>query len=203
MVKEITKDRGMINRSYPFLKNFPFDTDFEMEIVKSPVMAMIFDEEFDQVTSKSPQVINFKHRGEPLKASIQIVNTELLWLTESAESIKKLDRIAKRIDRGLKTKDLLVKRDVSLEVDEWLKLIGDQRSQLSHETFNEVLSSLVGSRPVGQVVTLINNLNKIYSGKGLVRMTKSDCDVIFTYLHFRLIYAKLILGIVIASKISF
>jgi hypothetical protein len=174
-----------------------------MEIVKFPVMAMMFDEEFDQVTSKSPQVINFKHKGEPLKASIQIVNKELLWLIESAESIKKLDRIAKRIDRGLKTKDLLVKRDVSLEVDEWLKLIGDQRSQLSHETFNEVLSSLVGSRPVGQVVTLINNLNKIYSGKGLVRMTKSDCDVIFTYLHFRLIYAKLILGIVIASKISF
>jgi hypothetical protein len=91
---------------------------------------------------------------------------------------------------------------MSLEADEWMTLVSDRKSSLSQETFNEVLAGLVGNRSVNQTVTLINNLNKLYTKTGLVKLSKAECDVIFTFLHFRLIYAKLILGIVIASKIS-
>lgn len=198
----VNNDRSVINRAYPFLSNFPFDKDFDMQISTSPVAAVMFDEDFETSRSSSPYVINFKHISSPIKASISIVKDELIWLGETADSIKKLDRIAKRIDRGLKTKDLLVKRDMSLEADEWMSLVADRKSSLSQETFNEVLSSLVGNRSVNQTVTLINNLNKLYTKTGLVKLSKAECDVIFTFLHFRLIYAKLILGIIIASKIS-
>jgi hypothetical protein len=91
---------------------------------------------------------------------------------------------------------------MSVEADEWLSQLADGNSTLSKETFNEVLKSLLGNRSVKQTVQFINTLNRLYSGKGLVRMTRDDLDVAFTYFHFRLIYAKLMLGIVIASKIS-
>jgi hypothetical protein len=162
----------------------------------------MFDDDFETSRSSTPYVINFRHTGSPINASISIVKDELIWIGEIAESITKLDRIAKRIDRGIKTKDLLVKRDMSLEADEWMTLVSDRKSSLSQETFNEVLAGLVGNRSVNQTVTLINNLNKLYTKTGLVKLSKAECDVIFTFLHFRLIYAKLILGIVIASKIS-
>jgi hypothetical protein len=198
----VNTDRSVINRAYPFLSNFPFDKDFDMQISTSPVVAVMFDDDFETSKSSTPYVINFKHVGSPIKASISIVKDELIWLGETAESIKKLDKIAKRIDRGIKAKDLLIKRDMSLEADEWMRLVADHKSSLSQETFNEVLSSLVGNRSVNQTVALINNLNKLYSKTGLVKLSRAECDVIFTFLHFRLIYAKLILGIVIASKIS-
>lgn len=198
----VNTDRSAINRAYPFLSNFPFDKDFDMQISTSPVAAVMFDEDFASSKSASPYIINFKHLGSSINANISIIKDELIWIGETAESITKLDRIAKRIDRGIKTKDLLVKRDMSLEADEWMKLVADRKSSLSQETFNEVLSGLVGNCSINQTVSLINNLNKLYTKTGLVKLSKAECDVIFTFLHFRLIYAKLILGIVIASKIS-
>lgn len=202
MVKEFTKERTLINRELPFMVNFPFENDFDVVIESSPVMAVMFDEEFDQRPRRSSKMITFRHKGSPLKTAIAITTAEMSWLKEKSDNIKRLDKIAKRIDRGLKTKDLLLKRDISIEADEWLSQLADSRSSLSKETYNDVLINLLDSKTINQTVKFVNDLNKLYSRKGLIKMSKHDVDVTFTFLHFRLIYAKLILGIVIASKIS-
>lgn len=202
MVKDFTKDRILINRAFPFLENFPFNEDFEIYSESAPMLAVTFDEEFDSAIRRPVRTVSFRNAGSPLKATINMTHAELSWLGKISDNIKKLDRISKRIDRGLKSKDILLKRDISLEADEWLTQVSDSASSLSQETFNEVLRSLIGNKTVNQTVKFINDLNKLYSGRGLIKMSKDDLDIMFTYLHFRLIYAKLILGIVIASKIS-
>jgi hypothetical protein len=202
MVREFTKERELVNRSFRFMKNFPFNDDFEITLHSQPMMAVMFDEEFDSEIRRPGKIVHFKYKDSPLRATIAITPVELAWLEKTADSIKKLDQISKKINRGLKTKDVLVKKAMSVEADEWLSQLADGNSTLSKETFNEVLKSLLGNRSVKQTVQFINTLNRLYSGKGLVRMTRDDLDVAFTYFHFRLIYAKLMLGIVIASKIS-
>lgn len=202
MVKDFTKDRVLANRAFPFLANFPFNEDFEICMESAPMLAVTFDEEFDSAIRRPVKTINFKSKNSPLKATISMTYEELSWLSNISDGIKKLDKISKRIDRGLKSKDILTKRDISREADLWLTQVSDNASSLSQETFNEVLRSLIGNKSIKQTVKFITDLNKLYTGKGLIRLTKSDLDIMFTYLHFRLIYAKLILGIIIASKIS-
>lgn len=202
MLKDFTKDRVALNRTFPFLANFPFNEDFEIYSESTPMLAVMFDEDFESATRRPVKVVNFKSSNSPLKATVSITHDELQWLNKISGGIKKLDRISKRIDRGLKSKDILVKRDISLEADEWLSQVSDSTSSLSQQMFNEVLKSLIGNKTVPQTVKFINDLNKLYSGQGLIKMSKSDLDIMFTYLHFRLIYAKLILGVIIASKIS-
>ncbi|CAB4218772.1 hypothetical protein UFOVP1604_44 [uncultured Caudovirales phage] len=202
-MKEITKDERLINQTYPFLVNFPFRDEFTMEIANSPVLAAMFDDEFEPVrTSKSPTVIDFIHSASPIKSKISIFKEDLLWIDEVAGSVKKLDKISKQIDRGLKSKDLLVKRNISIETDEWLTGVADPKSALSKEVFNEVLGSLVSNQPVAKVSELVTTINKLYLKKGIIKLSQTDANLIFTFIHFRLIYAKLILGIVISSKIS-
>ena len=89
-----------------------------------------------------------------------------------------------------------------MEADLWLNGIKDRSSSLSKEIFNEVSQSLLGGKPLSEAVSVINSVNKMYTKKGVVKISKENLNIIFTYFHFKLVYAKLILGIVIASKIS-
>lgn len=127
---------------------------------------------------------------------------ELEWISDVADAVKSLDKIAKRIDRGLRTRDIFLKRDIVMEADLWLNGIKDRSASLSKETFNEVIQSLLAGKPLDEAVSVINSVNKLYAKKGVVKISKENLNVIFTYFHFKLVYAKLILGIVIASKIS-
>jgi len=201
-VREITTDRTKINRAFPFMKNFPFGNEFSMEVAEAQVMAMMFDEEFSTASRSNPSLINFTNTGSPSKMVISMYPGELEWIGDVADSVKNLDKIAKRIDKGLKAKDIFLKRDIVMESDLWLNGIKDRSATLSKETFNDVIQSLLGGKPLDEAVSVINSVNKLYTKKGVVKISKENLNVIFTYFHFRLVYAKLILGIVIASKIS-
>lgn len=201
-MKEFTSERLKINRAFPFMKNFPFNDDFEMEILNPPVMAMMLDEEFDTGRSFGPKVIGFSHKGNPTKCAVSIMSDELQWISEKAEGVTKLDKINKRIDRGLRSRDLLVKRDIAMEADVWLKQVSDRRASLSQETFNEVIHTLLSGKSISESAAVIRSINKLYAKRGVLKLSQHNIDIIYTYLHFKLVYTKLILGIVIASKIS-
>lgn len=204
MVTEFSKDRTMINRAYPFMQNFPFNESFEMSLNQQPpsIIMMLDDDELEIPNFNQRKTVNFKYIKDKLITIISINHDELLWISETGESIDQLDEISKKIDLGLETLDILEKRDCSAAAEEWLTQISDSESSLSRETFNEAIIALVGNRRMQDIVTLINTINKLYTGKGLVKISKSDRDLILTYFHFKLVYAKLLLGIVIASKIS-
>jgi len=201
-VREVTTDRTKINRAFPFMQNFPFGNEFSMEVASPQVMAMMFDEEFSTARRSNPSLINFTNTGSPSKMVISMYADELEWISDVSDSVKSLDKIAKRIDKGLKTKDIFLKRDIVMEADLWLNGIKDRSSSLSKETFNDVIQSLLGGKSLDEAVSVINSVNKMYTKKGVVKISKENLNLIFTYFHFKLVYTKLILGIVIASKIS-
>lgn len=203
MVTDFSKDRIMINRAYPFMQNFPFNESFEITLTQpTSSIIMMLDDDFEVPNLNFKQTLNFKYIKDKLITVVSINHDELLWISETGENIQELDTISKKIDAGLETLDLFEKRDCSIEAEDWLTQISDSENSLSRETFNEAIIALVGNRRMQDIVSLINTINKLYTRKGLVKISKNDRDLILTYFHFKLVYAKLLLGIVIASKIS-
>ena len=113
-----------------------------------------------------------------------------------------MDSISKKLARGLKSKDLLVKRDAAIEAENWMIGLTDGKQMLSKQILNDALQSIAGPMELPASVSLITALNKILARKGFVRITKKEADIIITFLQFKLIYTKLILGLVIAAKTS-
>jgi hypothetical protein len=199
----LDKDRIQINRDYPFMKNFPFDDKFEIQMAEAQAPTAFMNAGFEMVMigQQAPE-IHFNYRDSPIKATITISEKELVWISEAGKSVKKLDRIAKRLERALKSKDMLVKRDACLEADEWMSSITDGRNILSKQIMNDALNSIVGPVEVADAVSLANHLTKLFMKTGFIHMTKREGDIITTFLQFKLIYTKLLLGIVISSKIT-
>ena len=191
----------LVENRYPFLKNFPFK-EFEIEIgeMTSPIVRQPEEDEFFE-SEAGPNVIRFSV-GERDKGRISIVifEKELSWLSEVAEDIKNLDGIRKVLDRGIRSKDLIVKRNAVEVAEEWSKALQDNRAKLSYSTMGDALASMIKNQH--QFIQVISKLAALSLKRGLVNLSKEEYEIILTYYHFQLVYTKLILGLVIASKIS-
>jgi hypothetical protein len=191
----------IVENKYPFLKNFPFK-EFEIEVggMASPIVRHHEDDEFFEPEA-DPSVIRFSV-GEKDKGRISIVifEKELAWLSTIAEEVKNLDGIRKVLDRGIKSKDLIVKRNAVESAEDWSQALKDNRARLSYSTMGEALSSMIKNQ--NQFVQIISKLATLSLKRGLVNLSKEEYEIILTYYHFQLVYTKLILGLVIASKIS-
>lgn len=197
------KDRVQINRDYPFMKNFPFDDKFEMKMVTSNGPDVFMNGGFElMVMGQQAPEIHFNYKDSPIKATITISENELLWISEASKSVKKMDKISKKLDRALKSKDLLVKRDACLEADDWMSSITDGRNMLSKQILNDALTKIAGPIEVADAISLATLLTQLFNKTGFIHMTRREGDIINTFLQFKLIYAKLMLGIVISSKIT-
>lgn len=201
MIISPSKQSRILTKKYPFLQNFPFG-EFEIEIGEMPKSpSFLFEEdEVALIRPIDPKLIKFSYTREKSNVAIVIFEQELYWISEVASKIKDLDRILKTINRGLKSKDILAKRDAVEAAEDWCGLIQDNRTSLSYSTMGEILASLI--RDKNQMIRVLNHLGHLNLKKGLVSLSKEEYSIILTYYHFQLIYTKLILGLVIASKIS-
>lgn len=195
----LNKDQSKVNRIYPFLSNFPFNNDFEIRLMEFTRLSAF--EEFEDFP-KPPTVVNFLYNNGPVKAEVSIFENEMNWLDESASRIVKLDIISKKIEKAIKSKNILIKKDTVLEAEEWMKSLTDGKNMLSHEIYTDALKAMLMDKSISDISAIVNAINKLVKGTGLVRLSVENASTILTYLHFRLIYVKLILGIVIASKLS-
>lgn len=201
MIISPSKQSTLLTKKYPFLQNFPFE-EFEIEIGEMPRTPsfLLEDDEIFSSRQIDPKLIKFNYKNDKSNIAIVIFEQELYWIGEVASKITDLDKILKTINRGLKAKDLLVKRDAVEAAEDWCGLIQDNRTSLSYSTMGDILASLI--RDKQQMIRILNHLGHLTLKKGLVSLSKEEYSIILTYYHFQLIYTKLILGLVIASKIS-
>jgi hypothetical protein len=201
MVSGLTKQHIEINSFYPFLESFPFTNEYDMRLEESQVEPFYFEDD-DLMDEPGSSTVFFNYKNGPINIGVSISNDEMWWIHDAAKSIKKLNKIAKLLDKGLKSNDLLVKRDVILESDLWISQLSKNSKSLSLQIFNEALGKMAAGKSIQETVHLVNSINKLYTKNGLIKLSKSDASIIMTFFQFRMIYTKLILGIVIASKIS-
>jgi len=198
MISSVSKQAYVVQRKYPFLENFPFN-EFQVEAgeVFNP---MGMDDSDYRKTPIDPKLLKFVYEAGQSSMTIMIFEQELNWLNEIAEKITDLNHATKIIDDAINAPDLLAKRDGVNFAEDWSSKIQDNRTRLSYSTSGEILAGLVKNQE--QLITVINKLVKLAIGKGLVGLDREEYQIILTYYQFQLIYTKLILGIVIASKIS-
>jgi hypothetical protein len=203
MATLLLDDRTILNKKYPALTNFPF-TDFQLEVGELPSAPKPMPAP-DMIESKPSKydspVIKFT-MARVAKFSINIHENDLVWIFDRADTVNQLDTTAKLLEEALSSNDLLFRRDVSVIADDWIKRLADTKTMLTYSTFADVLTALIGERSILDATKLINNINKLANKRGIVKLTPSEYQVIMTYYEFRLVYTKLILGLVIAAKIS-
>jgi len=197
-------DRTILNKKYPFLSSFPFK-EFKLEVGELPTAPVadpgLLEEETAPSKYDSP-IVRFLYEHLGTRFAINIHENDLAWIYDRAKDVRELDTITQALDRGLASNDLLVRRDVIEISDDWMKRLSDKKTMLAYSTFTEALTSLIGQKSITAATELINNINKLSNRKGLISLTEDDSRIIMTYYHFRIVYTKIILGIVIASKIS-
>jgi hypothetical protein len=205
MAAVLMQDRVILNKKYPFLANFPF-SEFSLEVGEMPIAHKSPSFEEDEFSEHKPNrysspIIKFVYEKDS-RFSINIHEKDLLWIYTRSDQVNELDIVSQILNAGLESSNLLEKRDATEIADDWIKKISDSKTMLAYSTFSEVLSALIGDRQIKDTVQLINSINKLANKKGLVQLNRNEYGIIDAYYNFRLIYTRLILGIVIASKIS-
>jgi hypothetical protein len=198
MVTAVSKQTYAIRRKYQFLQNFPF-SEFRVESGDQVVPTFFNDEDASSKIAE-PSLIKFIYDLGVSNMTVVIFERELSWINQVAEKITDLDGALSTINLALTSDDLLTKRDAVNFTEKWCSQLEDGKIRLSYSTAGEIIASLVESQ--AQLILVINKLVKLAIGKGLVNLTKKEYQIILTYYQFQLIYSKLILGIVISSKIS-
>lgn len=169
-----------------------------MEVGKFTGWLVGEDDEMPRVNSVDP--IKFTYNKSASKISIAVFEEELNWIHSISDSVKDLDKITKQLNRGIRSKNLLVKRDSVEAADRWCEALQDKTARLSYSTMGEVLATLI--EDPHQLVKVVSKMSLLSKKSGLVSLNRKEYEIILTHYHFQLIYTKMILGIVIASKIS-
>ena len=201
MISSISKEKYLINRIFPILENFPF-SEFNIEMAESPSIRNLLDlDEPSDVYDRNHQLIKFVYtESDSSKLAIVIFEQELNWIINVSSNITNLDKISKTLNRAIKSKNLLVKRNAAQVAEAWCSQLKDNRTALSYSTMGEILLKLTDSQ--AECISIINKLGILSTKTGIVSLNKSEYQIILTYYHFQLIYAKLLLGLVISTKIS-
>ena len=195
-----SRQATILNSRYPFLKNFPF-SEFTIEVgeMAMPGQLMMDDDSFVQTGKNGLIQFSFGKKATG-RITIVLFEQELEWIASIADNITDLDRIRKTLDKGIRAKDLIGKRNAVEAAEAWCLAVQNDRARLSYSTMGDVLTSMI--RNTQQLVQIVGKLTALSVKKGLVNLSKEEYEIILTYYHFQLVYTKLILWLVIASKIS-
>lgn len=180
-------------RKIPFLGNFPFN-NFSLSA------GTVINTLIDETTKASVISFNCMHG---IKASINLFEKEIWYLDSVSQRITKLNGISETINKALDSDSIICKRDAILECELWGKSFDPENSNgFDYLTFNEVLNGMVIANKIKDIPKLVGSIKKLHDKKSIIRLEEDHETVIHNFYQFQLIYFKMILGIVIASKIS-
>jgi hypothetical protein len=203
MSDEESKDKApSITKLFPFMQDFPF-SEYEIEVEPdgadlSKEVSSILVEALGSFGSAYN--INFQYFENNSAVAISFQEEDLLYLIEISPNIKKLDANLKMFNEGLETVDLVKKIKCVQASKKFLKsLLNENITQPRFEFFLTEILNLNEAILEGELILELQRLKpkRILTEK----LTDLELDSIFSYLNFQLHYCKILLGIVIATKI--
>jgi hypothetical protein len=203
MSDEESKDKApSITQLFPFMQDFPF-SEYEIEVEPdgadlSKEVSSILVEALGSFGSAYN--INFQYFENNSAVAISFQEEDLLYLIEISPNIKKLDANLKMFNDGLETVDLVKKIKCVQASKKFLKsLLNENITQPRFEFFLTEILNLNEATLEGELILELQRLKpkRILTEK----LTDLELDSIFSYLNFQLHYCKILLGIVIATKI--
>jgi len=184
----------MIHQKFPFLKSFPFDHyDISMgkeREINEDGQVELFDNE---------ELYDFKYVSRDKDITISFYDTDIDFLNELSSEITKLDSVRKNIDKGLESDEISVKMAAIKKTKTFLKKVKSPAEDTT--TFKTVLDGLQEINEVELSDKAIKKIDKLDKKLEDEKLNTNEVITIHSFLDFQLHHAKIMLGIIIASKI--
>ena len=88
------------------------------------------------------------------------------------------------------------------DAENWFKGIEGDKFSVGASTFNDMLSGFAGKAKVEMLTRLSWLSSRLHNGIGIVYVSPEEKEVLITYYRFQLVYYRMLIGIIIAAKIS-
>lgn len=180
----------MIYEIFPFLESFPFD-----EYVLSSEKG---SEKYEDLLGEE-ELIDFKYEAMDKDITVSFYKEDIEFLNIASEKISKLDSLREEIDKGLKSDDTLVKFESIKKTKRFLKKVSSPAE--NGEAFRSVLDGLQEMNEVELSEGIIGKINRLDKDIAEYSFTVNESMAIEAYLNFQLHHVKIMLGVIIASKI--
>lgn len=179
----------------PFLADFPYP-EFTFHYNLMQTRSTLTNEVIG-----STDIILFKHENfaDPL---VNIIEKEIWHLYEIRDNVQKVNEVSEKVSSAFSSDDLLAKRDASAFAEKWFNEIEGKNFRIGAGTFSDIFENFVGRNKYEEIEQASILLNKLYEGKEVLIMTKDQKKVLDKYFQFQLVYYKILIGIIIAAKIS-
>lgn len=142
---------------------------------------------------------NFTYDIPQSEVTISFYEDDICFLYETSDTIKILDTVRENIDRGLATADIIHKMKRIKKIKPFLKKINGSTD--SKDLFISVLDGIQKLNTTELPNRLLNDTIKLKESINLEDTTRNEEKTISSYLNFQLHHAKIMLGVIIASKI--
>lgn len=180
----------MIYQTFPFLQSFPFE-EYKLSEGK--------DSDHHQEVFKKEDLYDFQYRAADKDVTISFYKEDIEFLNMISENVKKLDSLRENIDEGLKSSNMLVKFKSIEKSKAFLKKVNSPAEDVT--TFRSVLDGLQEINEVSLSEGIIKKINRLDKKLVDFDFTVNELMAVHAYLDFQLHHVKIMLGVVIASKI--
>jgi hypothetical protein len=192
-----------LEEAFPFMSAFPFeeytiklerdDTD-PIELGVAPILINSLG------TFGNDLQLSFFYREGEATVMVSFFETDVLLIADSAPSIKKMNSVRENLDLAIDSQDLETKVIGIKDGKRFVSLL--QIPHLEFQPFGGVLEELLKVHEVALTSTQTLGLQQLSVKKMLkTEPTPKQLEVMRAFLNFRLNYIKIMLGIVIATKI--
>lgn len=204
MGDDVAQDKtGELFKVFPFLQSFPFEgysiiMSKEGSDPSEMGVAPILIEKLGNFGTEHR--VGFNYTDGKATAVVSFYKEDVQLLLDNSHLVKKLNKIREDFDGALESKDLELKVEMIKTSRKFIKKVG--LPHLLFQPFGGVLDEFIKVYETPLNEEVINGLKRL-SVKKVVeqKISKNEEMVVHAFLNFRLHYAKIILGIIIAAKI--
>jgi hypothetical protein len=187
----------------PFMIEFPF-RDYKIKLIEKGedfiqlgISPMLISEFGD--TGKIEN-LNFYYTEAGSEISISISKYDVDWIAEQADNVKILDSIRKKLDEGLASDNLIDKVKSIKAGKKFTKAVGCDSTLMID--FNELLSEFIELNETALTSKIKLGLQRLSEATlKSTEFSERQYKAVTAFLNFQIHYTKILLGIVIASKI--
>lgn len=200
--EEIKRDVEGVFEAFPFMRSFPFDEyDFELEKIESSNSSSGVNPIIIEQAGKfvGPSILTFHTTGEVTNTSISFYTYDIKFVESQAAKIKKMDQLNNSLNIALASTDFLIKLEGIKIGEKFLKKIGSGLTAAS--TFNKIIHELLTITEIKIDTDLLKMIKKLDRSINQEDFTLEQQEIICEYYNLYIHNIRILLGIVIASKI--
>lgn len=197
-----SNSQSELYEKFPFLQSFPFN-DYEIMLEKKDDFGALSG--IDPVviseagTFVSPDFINFNYQGNYTKIHLSFYTYDIQYILESAEKIKKMDSVVESLNSGLEDLSIPEKIKSIKKGESFLKKLG--ASLIPGGVFDGVLDDFLAAE---DIILSKADIKKIKAKSRTLtddKFNENTSKIIRSFYDIHLHHIKVLLGVVIASKV--